>query len=282
MHDNPKSERELIQIVNGVAASDGAGVQLTRIIGSPELDMLDPFLMLDAFGSDKPDDYIAGFPSHPHRGFETVTYIIAGRMRHKDSTGREGIIGPGGVQWMTAGKGIIHSEMPEQEEGLLMGFQLWVNLPASAKMTEPVYQEYPEEEIALSRLEDGTEIRVICGKTNTGVRGTVSNEYVNPTFMDVTLPKGQSFQQDLAEDDNAFIYVLDGELGIGQKNLQCKKLGVLGNGKNVMVSAEGADARFILVAGQPLNEAVARSGPFVMNTREEVMQAFQDYQQNRF
>jgi redox-sensitive bicupin YhaK (pirin superfamily) len=274
--------RDLVQVVGGVAASDGAGVQLQRIIGSPELDMLDPFLMLDAFGSDKPNDYIAGFPSHPHRGFETVTYIIAGRMRHKDSTGREGVIGPGDVQWMTAGKGIIHSEMPEQEEGLLMGFQLWVNLPASAKMTEPVYQEFLAEEIPLSTLEDGSKIRVICGQTNSGVAGIVSNDYVTPTFMDITLPNGNTLQQDLPENDNAFIYVLEGSLNINEDTLENKKLGVLGKGKTVVVSAVGADARFILVAGQPINEPVARAGPFVMNTKEEVVQAFQDYQQNRF
>jgi len=265
-----------------MAASDGAGVQLTRIIGSPELDMLDPFLMLDAFGSDKPDEYLAGFPSHPHRGFETVTYLIAGRMRHKDSTGREGVIEPGGVQWMTAGRGIIHSEMPEQEDGLLMGFQLWVNLPASAKMTEPVYQEFPKEQIAVSRLDNGTQVQVICGQTNDGTVGTVSNDYIKPSFMDISLPAGQLFEQNLEIENTAFIYVIDGELVIGQNILPHKHLGVLGPGLGVEVSAGSEKARFILVAGQALNEPVARSGPFVMNTPEEVMQAFQDYQENRF
>jgi redox-sensitive bicupin YhaK (pirin superfamily) len=276
------NSRELIQIVEGLPASDGAGVQLTRIIGSPELDMLDPFLMLDAFGSDKPDEYLAGFPSHPHRGFETVTYLIAGRMRHKDSTGREGVIEPGGVQWMTAGRGIIHSEMPEQEDGLLMGFQLWVNLPASAKMTEPVYQEFPKEQIAVSRLDNGTQVRVICGQTNDGTVGTVSNDYIKPSFMDISLPAGQLFKQNLEIENTAFIYVIDGELVIGQNILPHKHLGVLGPGLGVEVSAGSEKARFILVAGQALNEPVARSGPFVMNTPEEVMQAFQDYQENRF
>jgi redox-sensitive bicupin YhaK (pirin superfamily) len=276
------NSRELIQIVKGMAASDGAGVQLTRIIGSPELDMLDPFLMLDAFGSDKPDEYLAGFPSHPHRGFETVTYLIAGRMRHKDSTGSEGVIEPGGVQWMTAGRGIIHSEMPEQEDGLLMGFQLWVNLPASAKMTEPVYQEFPKEQIAVSRLDNGTQVRVICGQTNDGTVGTVSNDYIKPSFMDISLPAGQLFKQNLEIENTAFIYVIDGELVIGQNILPHKHLGVLGPGLGVEVSAGSEKARFILVAGQALNEPVARSGPFVMNTPEEVMQAFQDYQENRF
>ena len=276
------NSRELIQIVEGLPASDGAGVQLTRIIGSPELDMLDPFLMLDAFGSDKPNEYLAGFPSHPHRGFETVTYLIAGRMRHKDSTGREGVIEPGGVQWMTAGRGIIHSEMPEQEDGLLMGFQLWVNLPASAKMTEPVYQEFPKEQIVVSRLDNGTQVRVICGQTNDGTVGTVSNDYIKPSFMDISLPAGQLFEQNLEIENTAFIYVIDGELVIGQNILPHKHLGVLGPGLGVEVSAGSEKARFILVAGQALNEPVARSGPFVMNTPEEVMQAFQDYQENRF
>lgn len=276
------NSRELIQIVEGLPASDGAGVQLTRIIGSPELDMLDPFLMLDAFGSDKPDEYLAGFPSHPHRGFETVTYLIAGRMRHKDSTGREGVIEPGGVQWMTAGRGIIHSEMPEQEDGLLMGFQLWVNLPASAKMMEPVYQEFPKEQIAVSRLDNGTQVRVICGQANDGTVGTVSNDYIKPSFMDISLPAGQLFEQNLEIENTAFIYVIDGELVIGQNILPHKHLGVLGPGLGVEVSAGSEKARFILVAGQALNEPVARSGPFVMNTPEEVMQAFQDYQENRF
>jgi redox-sensitive bicupin YhaK (pirin superfamily) len=276
------NSRELIQIVKGMAASDGAGVQLTRIIGSPELDMLDPFLMLDAFGSDKPDEYLAGFPSHPHRGFETVTYLIAGRMRHKDNTGREGVIEPGGVQWMTAGRGIIHSEMPEQEDGLLIGFQLWVNLPASAKMTEPVYQEFPKEQIAVSRLDNGTQVQVICGQTNDGIVGTISNDYIKPTFMDISLPAGQLFEQNLENEDTAFVYVIDGELAIGQNILPHKHLGVLGQGLVVEVFAGSEKARFILVAGQALNEPVARSGPFVMNTSEEVTQAFQDYQENRF
>jgi quercetin 2,3-dioxygenase len=274
--------RELIQVVKGMPASDGAGVQLTRIIGSPELDMLDPFLMLDAFGSDKPDEYLAGFPSHPHRGFETVTYLIEGRMRHKDNTGREGVIKPGGVQWMTAGRGIIHSEMPEQEDGLLMGFQLWVNLPAKAKMTKPVYQEYPSEQIAVARLDNGTQVQVVCGQTNDGTAGTVSNEYIKPSFMDVSLPAGQLFEQGLDAADTAFIYVIGGELAINQNILPEKHLGVLGPGSAVEVLAGSEKARFILVAGQALNEPVARSGPFVMNTREEVMQAFQDYQENRF
>ena len=170
--------RKLLRITPGVAASDGDGVKMTRIIGSQELNVLDPFLLLDAFESDNPDDYIGGFPSHPHRGFETVTYLLAGRMRHKDNAGNEGVIEPGGVQWMTAGKGIIHSEMPEQENGLLMGFQLWVNLPASAKMSEPAYQEFPPERVPLEQRQNGTLVRVISGTTSEGTHGPVQNSYV--------------------------------------------------------------------------------------------------------
>jgi redox-sensitive bicupin YhaK (pirin superfamily) len=256
---------------------------MTRIIGTPELNMLDPFLLLDAFGSDQPQDYIGGFPSHPHRGFETVTYLLAGRMRHKDNAGNEGVIEPGGVQWMTAGRGIVHSEMPEQENGLLMGFQLWVNLPARAKMTAPGYQEYPPEGVPLERREDGTEVRVVAGTTSAGTTGAVLNDWVKPTYLDVTLPAGLGFEQRVGADDNAFLYVIEGDLVIGtaQQPLAKGMLGVLGTGDLVQVSTERG-ARFLLVSAQPLEEPVARGGPFVMNTREEVLQAFEDYRLNRF
>jgi len=190
------TSRELLTVTSGQATTDGDGVKMTRIIGSQELNMLDPFLLLDAFESDQPQDYIGGFPSHPHRGFETVTYLLAGRMRHKDSAGNEGVIEPGGVQWMTAGRGIVHSEMPEQENGLLMGFQLWVNLPARAKMSEPGYQEFPPSETPLEQREDGTEIRVISGVTSQGTAGVVNNDFVKPTYMDISLPAGNTFEQD--------------------------------------------------------------------------------------
>jgi len=275
--------RELLTTTPGLPASDGDGVRMTRIIGTPELNMLDPFLLLDAFGSDQPQDYIGGFPSHPHRGFETVTYLLAGRMRHKDNAGNEGVIEPGGVQWMTAGRGIVHSEMPEQENGLLMGFQLWVNLPARAKMTAPAYQEYPPEGVPLERREDGTQVRVVAGTTSAGTVGAVKNDWVSPTYLDVTLPGGRSFEQAVGAADNAFLYVIEGEVFVGKRNdpLASRTLGILGPGDHVRV-ASTAGARFLLVAAQPLNEPVARGGPFVMNTREEIIQAFDDYRHNRF
>ena len=278
------SSRELLNKTQGVAATDGDGVKMTRIIGSQELNMLDPFLLLDAFESDQPQDYIGGFPSHPHRGFETVTYLLAGRMRHKDSAGNEGVIEPGGVQWMTAGRGIVHSEMPEQEDGLLMGFQLWVNLPAQAKMSEPGYQEFPPSETPLELRENGTEIRVISGVTSQGTTGVVKNDYVNPTYMDVSLPAGATFEQAVGMDDNTFLFVIDGELGVGGQgaSLGRRTLDILGNGSLVTVTTTTQASRFLLVSGRPINEPVARGGPFVMNTKEEIMQAFDDYKHNRF
>jgi redox-sensitive bicupin YhaK (pirin superfamily) len=275
--------RELIAATPGEAATDGDGVKMTRVIGSRELDMLDPFLLLDAFESDQPQDYIGGFPSHPHRGFETVTYLLAGRMRHKDSAGNEGVIEPGGVQWMTAGRGIVHSEMPEQENGLLMGFQLWVNLPASAKMSEPAYQEFPPALTPLEKRPDGTEIRVIAGTTNEGSVGVVKNDFVQPTYLDVTLPAACDFEQTVDAGDNTFLFVIDGELGVGESGTRLgrRMLGILGEGRKVKVNSHSG-ARFLLVSARPLNEPVARGGPFVMNTREQVMQAFDDYRYNRF
>ena len=277
------SVRELVATTAGVPASDGDGVKMTRVIGSRELNMLDPFLLLDAFESDQPQDYIGGFPSHPHRGFETVTYLLAGRMRHKDNAGNEGVIEPGGVQWMTAGRGIVHSEMPEQENGLLMGFQLWVNLPARAKMSEPGYQEYPPSETPLEIRANGTQIRVIAGVTSEGTAGVVKNEFVHPTYLDVTLPAGQSFVQAVDFTDNSFLYVIDGKLEVGDQatSLERRMLGILGEGGKVEVSTS-AGARFLLVSAQPLKEPVARGGPFVMNTKDEIMQAFEDYKNNRF
>ena len=279
---NSPTPREVLRLSRGQPATDGAGVKLTRIIGTPELDMLDPFLLLDAFESDRPEDYIAGFPSHPHRGFETVTYLLAGQMRHKDSAGNEGVIVPGGVQWMTAGRGIIHSEMPEQVDGLLMGFQLWVNLPKSAKMTEPGYQEFPPHDVALESWPSGTRIRVIAGRTNRGTQGPVVNGHVAPTYMDVELKAGDRFDQTLADTDNAFIYQVNGDIGVGPKgdSVGERTLAILSAGDEVSIVAN-TDSRFLLVAGQPINEPVARGGPFVMNSKAEVLQAFEDYQHNR-
>jgi redox-sensitive bicupin YhaK (pirin superfamily) len=275
--------KEVVATTPGVPATDGDGVRMTRVIGSQELNMLDPFLLLDAFESDQPQDYIGGFPSHPHRGFETVTYLLAGRMRHKDNAGNEGVIEPGGVQWMTAGKGIVHSEMPEQENGLLMGFQLWVNLPARAKMTEPAYQEFSPADTPLEVRENGTEVRVIAGTTDAGTTGAVKNGFVHPTYLDVSLPAGQSFTQSVGAGDSSFLFVIDGELEAGEQaaSLGRRMLGILGEGDSIRVHT-ATGARFLLVSAQPLNEPVARGGPFVMNTKDEIMQAFDDYKHNRF
>jgi len=245
--------------------------------------MLDPFLLLDAFETDKPEDYIGGFPEHPHRGFETVTYLLAGNMRHRDSAGNEGVIKPGGVQWMTAGKGILHSEMPEQVDGLLMGFQLWVNLPANAKMIEPAYQEFSSNQVVLEEWASGSSVRVISGRTNRGSEGPVKNNFVKPTYLDVQLKAGDTFEQDLESNDNAFLFQIDGCIHVGQQRKQIDKrtLAILGKGNQISVSAD-AESRFLLVAGKPLDEPVVRGGPFVMNTRTEVLQAFKDFQNNQF
>jgi len=275
--------REVQQLSQGQRATDGDGVKLTRIIGTQQLNMLDPFLLLDAFESDNPEDYIGGFPEHPHRGFETVTYLLAGNMRHKDNAGNEGVIEPGGVQWMTAGKGILHSEMPEQVDGLLMGFQLWVNLPANSKMIEPAYQEFAADEVVQEQWASGTNVRVISGRTNKGTEGPVKNHFVKPTYLDVQLKAGDTFEQDLATRDNAFIYQVDGDIRVGheQKQVGERTLAVLGEGDQISVTAS-ADSRFLLIAGQPLEEPVARGGPFVMNTQAEVLQAFKDFRNNQF
>lgn len=284
VNEQSQRVRELISSTPGIPATDGDGVRMTRIIGSPQLNVLDPFLLLDCFESDQPQDYIGGFPSHPHRGFETVTYLLAGRMRHKDNAGNEGVIEPGGVQWMTAGRGIVHSEMPEQEDGLLMGFQLWVNLPASEKMSAPGYQEFSPSEVPLEVRQDGTEVRVISGTTEMGTTGPVINRHVNPVYLDVALPGGSSFVQPIASNHQAFVFVIEGSLTIGQGNhsLGRRTLGILGPGDISEVTAGSADTRFLLVSAQPLKEPIARGGPFVMNTREEVQQAFEDYRLNRF
>lgn len=275
--------RELEYITGGQPAMDGAGVKMTRVIGTRELDMLDPFLLLDHFESERAEDYIGGFPAHPHRGFETVTYLLAGRMRHRDNAGHEGVIEAGGLQWMTAGRGIVHSEMPEQEDGLLQGFQLWVNLPAREKMRAPAYQEFPASAITRERGENGSELRVLAGSTDAGTRGPVVNDYVDPLYLDVSLPAGAEFSQHIDSEHNAFIYVIEGELSVGEgrQALGRRQIGILGPGDKVSVLA-GGNTRFLLVAGRPLGEPVERGGPFVMNTKAEVRQAFADYQQNRF
>jgi redox-sensitive bicupin YhaK (pirin superfamily) len=278
--------RKVQQVVTGQATTDGAGVDLVRVIGQPALMDLDPFLLLDAFRSDDPDDYIAGFPPHPHRGFETVTYLLNGRMRHQDNAGNEGVIEPGGIQWMTAGKGIVHSEMPEQQDGMLEGFQLWINLPGSHKMTAPSYQEHDAAHIPTESRDD-TVIKVISGKTSQGTSGPVSQPLTDPLYLDVSLQSDSAFLEDIAADHNAFIYVIDGEVMLEdadttQLSLGRDQLAVLGQGDTIALRSGNRATRFLLVSGKPLNEPVARGGPFVMNTEAEIRQAFSDYQRGNF
>ncbi|WP_160063984.1 pirin family protein [Psychromonas sp. L1A2] len=281
-----QSERSVKKIVSGVKTSDGDGVKLTRIIGSSQLDMLDPFLLLDCFESDQAEDYIGGFPTHPHRGFETVTYLLNGKMRHRDSAGNEGIIEPGGVQWMTAGKGILHSEMPEQEDGLLKGFQLWVNLPSHAKMKEPQYQEFLPHSMACEQLTNGGQINVIAGTTNQGTTGAVTNVHSEPLYLDVHLPAQQVLTQSIKLNHNAFIYVIEGEVIVqsagNTTHIEAQKLAVLTNGEQVSLQSGLQGSRFLLIAGKPFNEPIARHGPFVMNTRDQLLQAFDDFNQGKF
>lgn len=280
--------------VRGLPTSDGAGVKLTRVIGGPELPDLDPFLLLDEFGTDRAEDYIAGFPSHPHRGFETVTYMLDGRMRHKDNHGNEGLLTPGSVQWMTAGRGLVHSEMPEQESGRMRGFQLWVNLPARDKMTAPAYQEFAPERIPVARPAEGVSVKVIAGEVD-GTVGPIRQPATDPVYLDVTLEPGRTWEYLLPEGHNAFAYVFEGDAAIGGqgdaatvgqdaevRKVDRHELAVLGGGDRLRVAAGSEGARLIVVAGRPLREPVARHGPFVMNTREELMQAFVDYQEGRF
>jgi len=275
--------KKIIFKTSAQAASDGDGVQLKRVIGTQQLNYLDPFLLLDEFGSDKPLDYIGGFPDHPHRGFETVTYMLAGKMRHKDSAGHSGVIETGDVQWMTAGRGIIHSEMPEQTQGMLAGLQLWVNLPAQYKMTEPKYQEYSAEQIPEETRDNNVRLKVIAGQTQNGTKGVINNNFVNPSYWHVFLPASQDFTEVVNPKHNSFVYVLKGEIEIDPESPTVKKgeLVVLSQGENLTVTAKN-DSEFVYIDGKPLNEPVARGGPFVMNTRQEILQAFHDFQSGKF
>jgi redox-sensitive bicupin YhaK (pirin superfamily) len=274
--------RSVLRTVEGMRTSDGAGVALTRILGSPELEMLDPFLLLDEFHSDQPGDYIAGFPDHPHRGFETVTYLLAGRMRHEDNQGHAGVIEAGGIQWMTAGRGIVHSEMPEQDDGLLWGFQLWVNLPADRKWVAPGYQEFPAAAIPVEERDTGVSIRVITGRTASGTAGPVTDVATEPLYMDVTLDGHAAMEEPIPPSHNGFVYVYEGAVTVQGSMVEAGTLAVLGDGERVRIVGERDSSRFLLIAGRQLQEPVARAGPFVMNTRQEVMDAFQDFREGRF
>jgi len=277
--------RPVLGKFRGMPASDGAGVKLVRVIGTPTLPDLDPFLMLDEFGTDRPEDYLAGFPPHPHRGFETVTYMLDGRMRHRDNHGNDGVLVPGSVQWMTAGRGIVHSEMPEQEHGRMRGFQLWVNLPASEKMTAPRYQEYGPERFPETEVAPGVRVKVIAGSV-AGLRGAIVQPATDPTYLDLALQDGARFEQALPDGHSAFAYVYDGAASFGDDDglVQGAKgdLLVFGPGDRVAVRGDEDGTRLILVAGRPLREPVARHGPFVMNTQAEIRQAFEDFQAGRF
>ena len=275
--------RRVIRTVRGQATSDGAGVRLTRVIGGQALPELDPFLLLDEFGTDRPDDYIAGFPDHPHRGFETVTYMLDGRMRHRDNHGNEGLLVPGAVQWMTAGRGIVHSEMPEQEQGRMRGFQLWVNLPAREKMTAPRYQEFGPERIPEVRPAPGVVARVIAGELG-GVRGPIEQPATDPVYLDLQLEPGAALGVPLTAGHTAFAYVYEGQAALGEDAaaVVAGELARLSDGDTLAIAAGAAGCRMILVAGRPLGEPVARHGPFVMNTRQELIEAFNDYQAGRF
>ena len=266
----------------GQATSDGAGVMLTRVLTQALQRRLDPFLMLDAFGSDNPDDYIAGFPDHPHRGFETVTYMIAGRMRHRDSAGHEGLLENGGVQWMTAGRGVVHSEIPQQEEGVMEGFQLWLNLPGKDKMIAPWYQDFAAADLPRFVSDAGAEVIVIAGQSH-GLKGAVTREASAPLYLDIHLPAGATFSQPLPPEHNAFVYVYRGAVDIAGSEVPEQRMAILANDPRAdhvdIVARE--EARVLLIAGRPLNEPIAQYGPFVMNTEQEIYQALSDYRDGR-
>ncbi|HEX6733729.1 MAG TPA: pirin family protein [Azonexus sp.] len=274
--------RAVERLVQGLATSDGAGVRLTRVLTQNLQRRLDPFLMLDAFRNENPDDYIGGFPDHPHRGFETISYMIAGRMRHHDSAGNAGLLGPGGVQWMTAGSGLVHSALPEQEEGLMEGFQLWLNLPAADKMIAPNYRDIPSAAIPEYVTADGVRVRVIAGSSQ-GVAGAVQREATAPLYLDVHLPAGTHFEQAIAPGHNAFAYVYRGRIEIGETEVADRQMAILANDGGAAVALAAPEAaRVLIIAGRPLNEPIAQYGPFVMNTGEQLQQALRDYQAGLF
>jgi quercetin 2,3-dioxygenase len=275
--------RTVERLVAGQPTSDGAGVKLTRVLTQPLQRRLDPFLMLDAFGTDNPQDYIGGFPDHPHRGFETVTYMIAGQMRHRDSAGHEGLLSNGGVQWMTAGRGIIHSELPEQQDGRMEGFQLWLNLPAKDKMRAPWYRDIQSAEIPEFTTSEGVNVRAIAGRSH-GVDGAMQRDITEPYYLDLEIPAGASFTQALPASHNAFVYVYRGGVRVGETDVPLQRMAILAQdvaSDGVVLTATAA-SRVLLIAGRPLNEPIAQYGPFVMNSEAEIQQAVRDYQAGKF
>ena len=274
--------RRVERLVAGQATSDGAGVKLTRVLSQPLQRRLDPYLMLDAFGSDQPGDYIAGFPDHPHRGFETITYMLAGRMRHRDSAGNEGLLGDGGVQWMTAGRGLIHSELPEQTEGVMEGFQLWLNLHSSDKLQAPAYRDIPSDQIP-EFTAPGLRVRVIAGASH-GVAGAVQRPRTEPLLLDIHLDAGVRVAQPLPAAHNAFVYVYRGALQLGETTVEQQRMAVLAQdpaADGVLLQAGDTPTRALLIAGAPLAEPIAQHGPFVMNTRDELLTAVDDFRSGR-
>ncbi len=295
------STRHLEKIIPGLSTSDGAGVRLRRSLGQSSTTRLDPFLMFDEFSSDQPDDYISGFPAHPHRGFETVTYMLDGHMLHEDHMGNKGHLKSGDVQWMTAGRGIIHSEMPQQDHGLMRGFQLWINLPAKEKMKPASYRDIPSAHIPSVLYANGIKVKVIAGslidEAKNTIDGVIKGLLTEPVYLDITLPAHSSYSYRLPEEHNAFVYVYEGKIQVGDTHLtesiqpiegvlrpmvESHQAGILTQGKVAAFSAPDQDSRFLLLAGKPLNEPIVQRGPFVMNTREEIDQAMMDYQRGDF
>jgi redox-sensitive bicupin YhaK (pirin superfamily) len=275
------TERKVKDVIVPTTASDGAGVRLARSIATAHLDHLDPFFLFDNFGSENPDDYIAGFPMHPHRGIETVTYMLDGSVSHRDSLGNEGTIGAGDVQWMTAGSGIMHEEMPHVGERRLDGFQIWVNLPRKLKMTTPRYQDVPSARIPEVTASGGARVRVIAGNVD-GAEGAVREIFAGPSYLDVALPAGATFEQPITRGHTALLYVYRGGIEVMGKPVPSPRLAILGDGDVVRVRTPAGDARFLVLSAQPLEEPAVRWGPFVMNTEDEIRQALWDLRQGTF
>ncbi len=283
--DTVKNSRQIEHLYAGVDTQDGAGVKLTRVLTQQLQERLDPYLMLDNFKSHNPDDYVVGFPNHPHRGFETITYMITGRMRHRDSAGNEGLLQNGGVQWMTAASGVIHSELPEQENGAMEGFQLWLNLPAKDKMNDPWYKDFQSDDLPKYSTEDGVDVTVIAGQSY-GIEGAVTRDITEPTYLDIHLPAGTSFSQAIPADHNAFAFVYRGTIEIAGETVPTKTMAILENNTDtdgVTITADSSeDTKVILITGRPLGEPIVQYGPFVMNSQQEIMQAVTDFQNGKF
>ena len=281
MSSDTSTRRHIVKVTRGMPTQDGAGVSLTRLIGTPEIPDLDPILMLDNFGSDDPKAYIAGFPPHPHRGFETVSYMIAGTLEHRDNKGGRGLITDGGVQWMTAGRGVVHSEMPQQTSGLMFGFQLWLNLPARDKMMTPWYRDIPKDVIPGFDVGPGCHVRLIAGKWNDR-SGPGPERPTEPFICDLSLEPGAEADVPIPDGHNGFVFVFGGTVGVGDQQLDAGQLGILSHRRAVHVRGTAGQGRILLVAGKPLREPIAKHGPFVMNTVDELRQAVSDYQRGLF